>query len=54
MFKIKGSSLRDQKLVDFLTMLYNCIPHKSFDLINSNALAVINKNRKLISVSLNN
>tara|TARA_Y100001933_G_scaffold11087_1_gene9645 strand:+ start:617 stop:1573 length:957 start_codon:yes stop_codon:yes gene_type:complete len=54
MFKIKGSSLRDQKLVDFLRMLIYCIPHKSFDLINSNVLLVINKNRKLIRVSLNN
>ena len=54
MFKIKGSSLRDQKLIDFLRMLCCCIPHKSFDLINSNTLVIINKNRKLIKVSINN
>ena len=54
MFKIKGSSLKDQKLFDFLRMLSNCLPHKSFDLINSNVLVVIDKNRKLLSVSKNN
>tara|TARA_Y100000589_G_scaffold260034_1_gene249751 strand:- start:1228 stop:2178 length:951 start_codon:yes stop_codon:yes gene_type:complete len=54
MFKIKGSSLKDQKLLDFLRMLSNCLPHKSFDLINSNVLVVIDKNRKLLSVSKNN
>tara|TARA_Y100001978_G_scaffold192510_1_gene197668 strand:+ start:312 stop:1253 length:942 start_codon:yes stop_codon:yes gene_type:complete len=53
MFRIKGSSLRDQRLFDFLKMLTNCLPHKSFDLINSNVLVVINKNRKLINVSIN-
>ena len=53
MFKIKGSSLKDQKLIDFLRMLNYCIPHKSFDLINSNVLVVINKNRKLLRVSIN-
>ncbi len=53
MFRIKGSSLRDQKLVDFVRMLTYCIPHKSFDLINSNVLVEINKNRKLIRVSVN-
>ncbi len=53
MFKMKGSSLRDKKLIDFIKMLSNCIPHKSFDLINSNVLVVIDKNRKLKSVSMN-
>ena len=53
MFKMKGSSLRDKKLIDFIEMLNNCIPHKSFDLINSNVLVVIDKNRKLKSVSMN-
>jgi len=53
MFKIKGSSLSDQKLIDFLRMLCSSIPHKSFDLINSNVLVIINKNRKLMRVSVN-
>ena len=53
MFKKKGSSLRDQNLRDFLRMLSNCIPRKSFDLINSNVLVVLNKDRKLLSISLN-
>ena len=53
MFKIKGSSLCDEKLSNFLRMLSNCIPHRSFDLINSNVLIVINKNRKIISISMN-
>ena len=54
LFKKKGSSLRDQNLIDFLRMLSNCIPRKSFDLINSNVLVVLNKDRKLLSISLNN
>ena len=54
MFKLKGSSLKDQKLFDFLRMLTNSIPHESFDQINSDVLVVINKNRKLTSVSINN
>ena len=54
MFKTKGSCLSDQKLIDFLRMLFCCIPQKSFDLINSNVLVLINKNRKLIRVSTNN
>jgi len=53
MFKKKGSALRDQKLIDFLRMLNCCLPHKSFDLINSNVLVLINKDRKLIRVSSN-
>ena len=54
MLKIKGSSLKGQKLIDFLRMLNYCIPQKSFDLINSNVLVIINKNRELIKVSINN
>jgi len=54
MFRTKGSSLKDQKLINFLRMLTYSIPHKSFDLINSNVEVLINKNRKLMRVSINN
>ena len=53
MFKIKGSSLKEQNLINFLRMLSHCIPQKSFDLIHSNVLVVINQNRKLLKVSTN-
>lgn len=49
----RGSSLKDIKLRDFLRMLNVSIPHKSFDLISSDVLLLINQERKLISVGLN-
>ena len=49
----RGSSLKDNKLNDFLRMLNVSIPHKSFDLINSDVLLLINQKRKLINVQLN-
>ena len=49
----KGSSLRDKKLNDFLRMLNVSIPHKSFELISSDFLLLINQERKLINVGLN-
>ena len=49
----RGSSLKDQKLFKFLRMLNVCIPHKSFDEINSDVLLLINQERKLINVRLN-
>ena len=48
----RGSSLRDNKLKDFLRMLNVSIPHKSFDLISSDVLLLINQKRKLIDVGL--
>ena len=48
-----GSSLKDDNLSNFLRMLNVSIPHKSFDDINSDVLLMINKERKLISVGLN-
>ena len=53
MFVKKGSSLKDTKLSDFLRMLNVSIPHKSFDLISSDVLLLINQERKLISVGIN-
>ena len=53
MFVKKGSSLKDDKLDDFLRMLNVSIPHESFDLISSDVLLLINQQRKLISVGLN-
>ena len=48
----RGSSLKDNKLSDFLRMLNVSIPHKSFDLISSDVLLLINQKRKLINVGL--
>ena len=48
-----GSSLKDEYLSNFLRMLNVSIPHKSFDDINSDVLLMINQERKLIRVGLN-
>ena len=48
-----GSSLKDNNLSNFLRMLNVSIPHKSFDDINSDVLLMINQERKLIRVGLN-
>ena len=48
-----GSSLKDDNLSNFLRMLNVSIPHKSFEDINSDVLLIVNKERKLISVRLN-
>ena len=49
----KGSSLKDNKLNDFLRMLNVSIPHKSFELISSDFLFWISQNRKIIKVISN-
>ena len=49
----KGSALKDLKLTNFLRMLNVSIPHESFDQINSDVLLLINQNRILIDVGLN-
>ena len=49
----RGSALKDKKLFNFIRMLNVCIPHKSFDEINSDVLLIINQDRKLINVGLN-
>ena len=49
----RGSALQDEKLFSFLRMLNVSIPHKSFDEINSDVLLLINQDRKLIKVGLN-
>ncbi len=48
-----GSSLKNDNLSNFLRMLNVSIPHKSFDDINSDVLLMINQERKLIRVGLN-
>ena len=50
MFLKKGTALQDQNLNNFLRMLSNSIPHKSFDLIDSYALLLIDQNRNLFEV----
>ena len=53
MFLQKGKALQDEKLSNFLRMLNVSIPHKSFDLINSYALLLIDQERNLIEAGLN-
>ena len=49
----KGNALQDEKLANFLRMLNVSIPHKSFDLIDSYALLLIDQERNLVDVGLN-
>ena len=52
MFLKKGNALQDKKLSNFLRMLNVSIPQKSFDLINSYALLLIDQERNLVEVGL--
>ena len=52
MFLQKGNALQSENLSNFLRMLNVSIPHKSFDLINSYALLIIDQQRKLIDSRL--
>ena len=54
MLKLKGNALVDENLKNFLRMLNCSIPQESFNEINSRYLIILNKNRELISVELNN
>ena len=49
----KGNALQDQKLSNFLRMLNVSIPQKSFDVMNSYALLLIDQERNLIEAGLN-
>jgi len=53
MLRIKGNALVDNQLTNFLRMLNCSIPQKSFSEINSKYMILLNKNRELISVSMN-
>ena len=53
MFLKKGKALQDKKLFNFLRMLNVSIPHKSFDIMNSYALLVIDQERNLLEAGLN-
>jgi len=53
MFLHKGKALQDEKLSNFLRMLNVSIPHKSFDVINSYALLLIDQERNLVEAGLN-
>jgi len=53
MLRIKGNALVDNQLTNFLRMLNCSIPQESFNEINSRYMILLNKNRELISVSLN-
>ena len=53
MFLKKGNALQDEKLSNFLRMLNVSIPQKSFDVINSYALLLIDQDRNLVQAGLN-
>ncbi len=53
MFLRKGKALRNEKLSNFLRMLNVSIPHKSFDVLNSYALLLIDQDRNLVESGLN-
>ena len=53
MFLKKGNALQNEKLTNFLRMLNVSIPQKSFDVINSYALLLIDQERTLAEVRLN-
>ena len=49
----KGNALKDENLSNFLRMLNVSIPQKSFDVIKSYALLLIDQERKLVEAGLN-
>ena len=49
----KGNALQDENLSNFLRMLNVSIPQKSFDVINSYALLLIDQERNLVEAGLN-
>ena len=53
MFLQKGNALQDEKLSKFLRMLNVSIPHKSFEVIKSYALLLIDQERNLVEARLN-
>jgi D-glycerate 3-kinase len=53
MLSQKGSALQDEKLSNFLRMLNVSIPHKSFDLLDSYAIFLIDQDRNLVEAGLN-
>ena len=53
MLSQRGSALQDEKLSNFLRMLNVSIPHKSFDLVNSYAMFLIDQERNLVDAGLN-
>tara|TARA_B100000886_G_scaffold143364_1_gene97404 strand:- start:151 stop:1095 length:945 start_codon:yes stop_codon:yes gene_type:complete len=52
MYLQRGNALQDEKLSNFLRMLNVSIPHKSFDVMNSYALLLIDQKRNLIEAGL--
>ena len=53
MYLKRGNALQDDKLTNFLRMLNVSIPHKSFDVLNSYALLLIDQRRNLVDAGLN-
>jgi D-glycerate 3-kinase len=53
LFLKKGNALQDENLSNFLRMLNVSIPRKSFEIINSYALLLIDQERNLVEAGLN-
>ena len=53
MFSQKGNALIDEKLSNFLRILNVTIPHKSFDVLKSYALLLMDQERNLVEAGLN-
>ena len=53
MFLQKGNALKEEKLSNFLRMLNVSIPYKSFDVMKSYALLLIDQDRNLVEAGLN-
>ena len=49
----KGNALQNEKLSNFLRMLNVSVPQKSFEVINSYALLLIDQDRNLVEAGLN-
>ena len=49
----KGNALQNEKLSNFLRMLNVSIPHKSFEVLNSYAMLLIDQDRNLLEIRLN-
>ena len=53
MIKLKGSGLKDQKLIDFIRMIQTSIPQESFSGIHSDTTIEINQQRRIIKLHTN-
>jgi len=53
MIRLKGTGLKDNRLNNFIRMIQNSIPQKSFSCINSDTTITINQNRRVYELYTN-